>query len=575
MIACLNPAFLSLHLSSALPPIPCLSEQTASRWHDAMYYPGSFFQQLWADTLKYSKAKAELYCGGAANCINVEVGSGTGDILLGMADAFHYSIGLDINEEFLKYSRSQVTKEVADKVSFIQGSATELRELVNAKLTEVKGTSGKVKKPVVVTCVNNTLGVFPDAIKPATYKEMKQLAGPDGIVIVGFWNAHKFGDGLQHFYAANPQLCGTMEGASIDWKDHTMTTAGGYRTHWTTPFEAARVLKEYGFEVVDVTEIGVGVLCTCRRGGEELLNRSGSSANMAKLEAEAKRCEDNTISFYNDGFSLSFYREVWAQGKCRHIGLWDDDFADVNIDDAMVRESCEAATRKLFEMVPNDRGSRAIEFGSGFGGSARFAAGQLGMSVRCVDVSSKANEINRGVVAEAGLEDKISIIERSFFNTGEQDSSFDIVFSQDALCHAEQATKAVLEASRVLKPGGYLACTTLTVDPAASQSELDNALKRLNLRALDSTDNLIKDATELGFRLVAFEDTSTSLIKHIGAIQKLVQERKQQLCQATSEDYTAGVVSGLKAWEKAANNGVLRWGYFVFCSELTEPQRTI
>eukprot|EP00158_Paraphelidium_tribonemae_P000056 Partr_v1_DN13124_c0_g1_i1_m36536 putative SH3-binding domain kinase len=212
------------------------STMTASRWHDAMYFEGAYFMKLWADTLVYTKEKAAKYCGGAAKCTNVEVGSGTGDVILGMAGDFRYSVGLDINSEFLRYSRARVAKDLDKRVKFIEGSATELTDIIMREVPTVR--SG----PVVVTCVNNTIGIFPDAIKPATYQQMQELAGPDGIVIVGFWNGNKFGDALQHFYARNPQLCGTMDGADIDWEGHTLTTAGGYRTHWSTPEEARTVL---------------------------------------------------------------------------------------------------------------------------------------------------------------------------------------------------------------------------------------------------------------------------------------------------------------------------------------------
>jgi hypothetical protein len=234
------------------------STMTASRWHDAMYFEGGYFMELWADTIEYTKAKAAEHCGGAGRCTNVEVGSGTGDVILGMKDDFRYSVGLDINAEFLRYSRARLTPEDEGRVSFIEGSATELMTIMN------KEVPGLRSGPVVVTCVNNTIGIFPDAIKPATYQQLQELAGEDGIVIVGFWNGNKFGDALQHFYARNPQLCGVMDGADIDWEGHTLTTAGGYRTHWSTPEEARQVLKRYGFEVVDVQEVGVGVLCTCR-----------------------------------------------------------------------------------------------------------------------------------------------------------------------------------------------------------------------------------------------------------------------------------------------------------------------
>ncbi|CAN0462730.1 unnamed protein product, partial [Hapterophycus canaliculatus] len=114
------------------------------------------------------------------------------------------------------------------QVSFCKGSATDLMDIIGNH-PNIKNATG----PRVVTCVNNTLGVFPDAIKPRTYAQMKELAGEDGIIIVGFWNGNKFGEALQYFYHKHPELCGTMKGAVIDMDDRHLDTKEGYHTHWT------------------------------------------------------------------------------------------------------------------------------------------------------------------------------------------------------------------------------------------------------------------------------------------------------------------------------------------------------
>jgi predicted O-methyltransferase YrrM len=59
--------------------------------------------------------------------------------------------------------------------------------------------------------------------------------------------------------------------------------------------------------------------------------------------------------------------------------------------------------------------------------------------------------------------------ERSFFETGESDGAFSMVFSQDALCHAaDQTGRALDEAARLLREGGLLAFTNIVVDPQVS-----------------------------------------------------------------------------------------------------------
>lgn len=55
------------------------------------------------------------------------------------------------------------------QVSFCRGSATDLMDIVAGH-----PCTSVVSGPTVVTCVNNTMGVFPDAIKPRTYSQVER-----------------------------------------------------------------------------------------------------------------------------------------------------------------------------------------------------------------------------------------------------------------------------------------------------------------------------------------------------------------------------------------------------------------
>lgn len=79
---------------------------------------------------------------------------------------------------------------------------------------------------------------------------MKELAGDQGIIIVGFWNGNKFGEALQHFYSEHPELCGSLKGAKINFDTRDLDTAEGYHTHWTTPEEARKVLRSCYYTAV-------------------------------------------------------------------------------------------------------------------------------------------------------------------------------------------------------------------------------------------------------------------------------------------------------------------------------------
>ncbi len=158
--------------------------------------------------VQYIVEKCNQYCGNPADCIVVEVGSGTGDVILGVASEFCFSLGMDINENFVEYCRKVTPQAMKGKVEFVQGCVTRLSDIVSDHTKRGPNTHPGQKK--IVVCVNNTLGIFPDAIKTDAYQQMNKTAGEDGIIVVGFWNGMRFGEGLQHFYNKNPMLCGNL-----------------------------------------------------------------------------------------------------------------------------------------------------------------------------------------------------------------------------------------------------------------------------------------------------------------------------------------------------------------------------
>lgn len=117
----------------------------------------------------------------------------------------------------------------------------------------------------VVACVGNTIGIIPAELKEKVYKQMLELAGPNGLLIMAYWNARCFGDAVQNFYHANPQLCGPFLGSSIDLETTTLTTPSGYCTHWTSVEEARRVMMSLDAEIISIREEGKGVLVAARR----------------------------------------------------------------------------------------------------------------------------------------------------------------------------------------------------------------------------------------------------------------------------------------------------------------------
>lgn len=540
------------------------SLMTASRWHDSMYYEGSYFWQLFHDTQVYTRRATAIYCGSPARCCSVEVGCGTGDVILSLAPDFKQSLGLDINDGFLAYASSQTPENLKHKVSFTKGSATDLIDIVNSHpVTE--NFSG----PTVVTCVNNTLGVFPDAIKPRTYSQMKELAGEDGIIIIGFWNGNKFGEALQYFYNKHPELCGSMKGAVIDIEERHLDTSEGYHTHWTTPEEAHKVLGESGFHVLDVTEIGVGVLCTCS-GSKNVPRPAGTTTFLPHPAAISSdtltaEVEAQSMNHYGDSFTQYFYRALWG-GRHQHLGLYEDPATVALPASKRVMQACEDSTVVLFSLARPTMGTTAVELGSGYGSGARYLALNFGATVECIDLSPEANDLNHRLTEEAGLSNLVKVgAPATFFGTGLPGGSFGFCFSQDSFCHAgKQTPRALEEAARLLVPGGILACTNILRTEEATAEELDEILVRLQINYLETLESFVEHARAAGLELVESLDKTTSMARHVQTVLEVADSRKADMLKHTSAEYLEELSEDLLRWYSASNRGVLRWAFFVF-----------
>jgi len=240
------------------------AEFDVSKWRDAISGPTAYHHQLYKDTTDFIRACGDSI-GGASQSLVVEMGSGTGDALLPLSDHFKYCVGIDFNPTFVNFSKSQRIPEKHGNVRFITGDACELGRVLACEVPEWSSDSRKV-----VTCVGNTIGIMPAEIREAVYQEAARVAGKSGIVVMVYWNGHKFGDAVQHFYHANPQLCGEFDGSAIDLSTCTLTCPSGYTTHWTTPEEARSLIEGMGLEVVSVEESSdrVGVMVAYRIGDQ-------------------------------------------------------------------------------------------------------------------------------------------------------------------------------------------------------------------------------------------------------------------------------------------------------------------
>lgn len=224
-------------------------------WLNALYNEGNFMDKMKEASHDFLRTTLkDMKLQSSKPVAIVDVGCGTGNNILPLLDDADAIFGIDINPNFIDYCTQSISKG-----TFVQGDATRLPLILHE---EHKGILSLQK---LVFCAGNTLGIVPPEVRHDMIVAMGEACTtPDDIVVLIFFNGQMFGEGLQYFYAKMPHLCGSLDGAAIDFKNCTLTTKTGYFTKWTTPSEAIDIVKDLGWELVEIKKDSVALMLSAR-----------------------------------------------------------------------------------------------------------------------------------------------------------------------------------------------------------------------------------------------------------------------------------------------------------------------
>jgi tocopherol O-methyltransferase len=161
--------------------------------------------------------------------------------------------------------------------------------------------------------------------------------------------------------------------------------------------------------------------------------------------------------------SLAFlYRTFW--GEHIHHGLWLDG-------DAPPRTAQEYLVAHLAERAGIRAGERVLDVGCGYGASGRWLATHQGCPVTGFSVSRVQTRLAQRQNAKAGLQSLTSAVRADAASPPFADGSFDIVWVIECTEHLEDRRRFVLDAARLLRPGGRLALCAWQRGPGVDEDD--------------------------------------------------------------------------------------------------------
>lgn len=532
---------------------------TPAAWHESVAKKDSIFCSTYDET---RRQVAEVAVHGNHDVI-LEVGSGTGDIVGLIDSSADESIasrlleipryGIDLNADFVGFADK--AHNPGRRCEYLVGDATTMVD----EFWKKRGLDKKYKRPLVI-CVNNTLPIMPEKLRGAVVAQMLTIAGDEGRCLCTYWNGNFFSHAIMNYYKKNANLCGKFdENQHVSWAKRTLRTPSEYMTTWFYPQEVQKILRAYDVDIDTIVHDGL-------RLGEDHINCAGPLAIFAWFSTE---CTSRAKSYYDSDDAQKFYNNIWGE-ETIHIGRYDkltDEDKQLSLH-KQISKAQEYHESDFIELIKSKYGGgervRILDMGCGYGGLLRrLHEADVVWSATGCDIAVKMCQQARRLNEEQGCDKDIEILEESYLDISVPGESADLVISMDALLHVgpDGQRKAINEAARILRPGGWMIFSDIMQQETADPSEMKPIYDRIHLSKMGTVSNY-KDAMEtVGFRKFEFvQASSTNVSNHYGTVSKVLEEQGDAI--GISKEYQHRMKTGLTHWRDLGAKNIV-WGFIV------------
>lgn len=209
-------------------------------------------------------------------------------------------------------------------------------------------------------------------------------------------------------------------------------------------------------------------------------------------------------------------------------------------------------------------GQRVLDIASGPGTTALLLADELAADVDGVDLSAVSVERATATALERNLGARVRFQVGDAERLPFPDATFDAVISECAFCTFPDKATAATEMARVVKPGGRVGLTDMTVDPRHLDAELTSLAGWIaclaDARPLGEYAAIFRSAGLRVTHVESHDDTVEEMIDRIEA--RLVFLRLADSPALTGVDVDA-VFAGVDLARRAVADGDLGYGLLV------------
>ena len=182
------------------------------------------------------------------------------------------------------------------------------------------------------------------------------------------------------------------------------------------------------------------------------------------------------------------------------------------------------------------RAHRVLDVCSGMGGPARWIAYTVGCHVTGLDFTLSRVEAARRLTERVRLDALVDFVHGDATAMPLPGANFDAVISQEAWLHVPDKPAVIRECARVLKPGGVLAFTDVSLRQALAADEEARMAGEMQAPGIASSARYLALLRESGCNVTSVEDLSTlwtdTLVKRLAMYRSLADTTIAKFDQA-------------------------------------------
>jgi len=274
----------------------------------------------------------------------------------------------------------------------------------------------------------------------------------------------------------------------------------------------------------------------------------------------------DVVEYYNE--CAVDYQMMWFNEETLaiHYGYWDEKTKKHH-------DSLLHMNNQLLKIANIKNTDYVLDAGCGVGGSSIWLAKEVGSKVIGIDLCKKNVDTAKAFARKYEVDDLVCFETRDYEDTNYGDNRFDVVWSLESVCHAQDKKRFLEETFRILKSGGrfIMADGFKRREPKNEEEEkiYDMWCKGWVVPHLTTMREFCKCMEEVGFKNIYVRDITSNVfrsalrIRNIGRMIYYPGIFMEKIGLRTKRQ-TMNIIAGLNQYE------ILRrriGRYCIFCGE--------